>query len=117
MALRVVTLKRAGELLGGDKPLSVRTISAMITRGDLEPTGARKTRRVTERSIESYQRGIPWRDARNQSSDSDASEEPATLGRRRTGHGPRSIHDTPKDGTPDAVSIHAHLPKHGLIRS
>ena len=32
MDQRGVTLQRAGELIGGDKPLSVRTISAMITR-------------------------------------------------------------------------------------
>lgn len=36
MEPRGVTLKRAGELIGGDKPLSVRTISAMISRGELE---------------------------------------------------------------------------------
>lgn len=117
MVLRVVTLKRAGELLGGDKPLSVRTISAMITREDLEVCGARKTRRVTERSIEAYQRGVPWRDAKSLNSEYAASEEPVTLGRRRTGHGPRSFQDIPKDGTPDVVSIVARLPKRGVIRS
>lgn len=30
---RGVTLERAGEIIGGDKPLSKRTISAMIRRG------------------------------------------------------------------------------------
>ena len=46
---RGVTLKRAGELIGGDRPLAVRTISAMIRRGDLEAYGARGGRRVTMR--------------------------------------------------------------------
>jgi hypothetical protein len=40
-----VTLKRAGEIIGGDKPLSVRTISGYITRGDLEAYGERNRRR------------------------------------------------------------------------
>ena len=38
---RGVTLKRAGELLGGDKPLSTRAISAMIRRGELDAAAGR----------------------------------------------------------------------------
>lgn len=104
-------------MLGGDRPLSVRTISAMITRDDLEAYGARKTRRVTERSIELFQRGIPWRDARSRNNASGVSEELATLGRRRTGHGRRSFRDIQKDNTPDVDLAPARLPRLGLIRS
>ena len=57
MAERGVTLKRTGEILGGDKPLAVRTISAYIARGDLEAYGSLKGRRVTMRSIIAYQEG------------------------------------------------------------
>ena len=117
MAERGVTLKRAGEILGGDRPLSVRTVSAMITRGDLEAYGERKTRRVTIRSIESYQRGVPWRDARSQSHASAGSAEPDTPDKRRTGHGRRFSQSTLPDNTPGADFAPARLPKIGVIRS
>ena len=117
MAERGVTLKKAGQILGGDRPLSTRTVSAMVTRGDLEAYGKRKTRRVTERSIELYQRGIPWRDARNQSSASDANAEPDTPARRRTGHGQHFTRDIQRGGTHDVVLIGERTPKRGATRS
>lgn len=109
MEPRGVTLKKAGELIGGDKPLSVRTVSAMIARGDLEAYGERKTRRVTLRSIHAYQEGTPWRE-RNVSA---ARAEAATPARRRTGRGSRSFRSDPPDTTSDVVSIVARAPKPG----
>ena len=62
-----VKLARAGELLaveaaGGElRPLSKRTIGALITRGDLEAVGTSRDRKVSRRSIKTYldgERGI-----------------------------------------------------------
>src|ERR1043166_2367713 len=75
MEPRGVTLKRAGELIGGEQPRSVRTVSAMITRGVLEAYGARAGRRVTMRSIRAYQDGEPWQSERK----SGASQAAGTL--------------------------------------
>lgn len=109
-----VTLERAGELIGGDKPLSKRTISTYIARGDLEAYGALGGRRVTMRSIRAYQngeRGI-WRD-----DVSDASPALAMPPRRQTKRGRPSSHDPLEGSTSDADSIPARRPKLGLIRS
>ncbi len=110
---RGVTLKKAGELIGGDKPLSVRAISSYIARGDLEAYGAHGGRRVTMRSIRAYQDGGrgQWRDDA-----SDASQELDTLPKRRTGHGARSFQEPMDDTTSEKVSVPARLPKRGLIR-
>jgi hypothetical protein len=110
---RGVTLKKAGELIGGDKPLSVRTISAYIARGDLEAYGAHGGRRVTTRSIRAYQDGGrgQW-----QSDASDENQEPDTHQRRRMGRGARSFQDPMDDTTLERASAPARLPKRGLIR-
>lgn len=112
MEPRGVTLKKAGELIGGDKPLSVRTVSAMIARGDLEAYGERKGRRVTTRSIRAYQDGKQWRDE----SENDGGPALATLPRPKTKRGSRSTHDLAAVTTSDVVSIVAHLPRRGSTR-
>jgi len=111
---RGVTLKKAAELIGGDKPLSVRTISSMIRRGDLEAYGALGGRRVTMRSIRAYQNGErgTWRD--------DASDVSPALDmppRRQTKRGRLSFHEPVGEGTSGADSAPARRPKLGLIRS
>jgi hypothetical protein len=107
-----VTLKRAGEIIGGDKPLSVRAISAMIRRGELEAYGRYKGRRVTLRSIDAYMEGRAWQN--------DASAGRVAVGGhsgRATGHGSRSFQSLEEGTTSGGVSAVARLPKHGVIRS
>jgi hypothetical protein len=113
MEPRGVTLKTAGELLGGDKPFAVRTVSAMISRGELEAYGERKKRRVTLRSIRAYQEVRSWRDV----NEHDAREEAATPSRRKTGHGSRSFRNDLPDTMYAEVSIGARTPKRGSTRS
>jgi hypothetical protein len=109
---RGVTLKRAGELIGGDQPLSKRAISAMIARGDLEAYGRYRGRRVTLRSIRAYQEGRSW-----QNDASAAPQGPAMPSLPTTRRGSRSFQSSEAATTSDADSIPARLPKRGLIRS
>lgn len=111
---RGVTFERAGEIIGGDKPLSTRTISAMIKRGDLCAYGKLGGRRVTLRSIHAYMEGEPTPCHENASV---AHPAPAMLPKRRTAHGQLISQGDPLDTTSGAVSIPARLPKRGLIRS
>lgn len=111
---RGVTLQKAGELLGGDKPLSKRTISAMIARGDLEVYGTLGGRRVTLRSIRAYQDG---RRGQWHGDETDESPIPATPLRRKQARGTRFSPGLEVDTTSEKVSIVAHRPKRGLIRS
>ncbi len=86
---RGVTLERAGEIIGGDKPLSKRTISAMIARGDLTAYGERGGRRVTTRSIRAYlERGETCPES---ASERDAPPVPAMLPNLQMVRGGRSI--------------------------
>ena len=52
-----VTLARAAELLGGDKPLSRSTVQRMIAAGVLDARGAGRVRRITTASIHAYLNG------------------------------------------------------------
>lgn len=119
MSHRGVTLKEAGKLIGGDKPLSKRTVSAMIARGDLEAYGAYGGRRVTMRSILAYQDGErgQWQNESSQKSASDVPLEAATLPRRRTGRGRDISPDKPEANMSEGASIPGRLPKRGVIRS
>lgn len=113
-ALKVVTYAEAGELLGGDAPLSLRTIERMVQAGDLERAGERKRRRITERSILAYQEGArgQWRKGAN--------DEPLALGvqpKRPMARGRRAIPSLAVVTTSDEVSIVDRLPKLGVIRS
>jgi hypothetical protein len=57
-----VTLDRAAELIGGDRPVSRATIQRMIRDHVLEARGAGRLRRVTLASIDAYRKGeITWR--------------------------------------------------------
>src|SRR5689334_5539225 len=116
MEHRGVTLKRAGEIIGGDEPLSVRTISAYITRGDLEAYGKRSGRRVTMRSINAYLEGGrgQWR---NDPSPNAGSPIPAIPLKSKTARGTRSFQNREAATTSERVSIPSRLPKRGLIRS
>lgn len=109
-----MTLKKAGEIIGNDEPLSKRTISSYITKGHLEAYGSGKGRRVTLRSIVAYtegKRGI-WRNGGN-----DASQGQATPLRRQTGHGSRTFQSSAAGITFGEVSIPGHTPKPGLTHS
>jgi hypothetical protein len=112
MEPRGVTLKKAGELIGGDEPLSKRAISAMIARGDLEAYGRYRGRRVTLRSIRAYQEGRSWQS--DASADHGAVGMPSLLKIKR---GSRSFQKSKEGTTSGAGSIPARLPKRGLIRS
>jgi len=60
--LDCVTLDRAAELIGGDRPVSRSTIQRMIRDGVLKVRGAGRLRRVTLASIEAYLKGeVTWR--------------------------------------------------------
>jgi hypothetical protein len=112
---RGITLKKAGEEIGGDKPLSPRTVSAYITRGDLEAYGERGGRRVTTRSIESYLNGErgKWRNDENQAGESHGQDTPP---KRKTAHGAR-FSQSPVGGImSEKVSIPSRTPKRGLTR-
>jgi hypothetical protein len=109
---RGVTLKKAGELIGGDEPLSKRAISALIARGALEAYGRYRGRRVTLRSIRAYQEGRSWQS--DASADHVAAGMPGLL---RTRRGSRSFQRSEEVTTSDADSIPARLPRRGLIRS
>lgn len=109
-ALDGVTLARAGVLIGGDEPLSKRTISAMITRGLLEAYGVRAGRRVTIRSIRAYQEGRLWQDETNPTSD--GGPEPGTSPRLRVVGRKRTTRRQEADTTPSAA-IHPRQPKNG----
>jgi hypothetical protein len=54
----VVTIKRAAELLGGDKPISPATVRRMIRDGILTARGQGTLRRVTMQSIRDYVEGV-----------------------------------------------------------
>lgn len=54
----VVTIQRAAELLGGDKPISVSTVNRMIAAGVLVARGRGILRRVTMASILDYVNGV-----------------------------------------------------------
>ena len=116
MAHRGVTLKHAGEIIGGDEPLSRRTISAYITRGDLEAYGERKGRRVTTRSIEAYLNGERGKWQSDASETVGESPGPAMLPRRKTAHGARSSRSPVGVIMSEKVSIPARVPKRGLTR-
>ncbi|SRR5258706_3494542 len=61
-----VTLDRAAELIGGDRPISRTTLQRMINAGVIEARGQGRLRRATVASIDAYRRGeTTWRgDAR-----------------------------------------------------
>jgi hypothetical protein len=104
--LRGVTLKRAGEIIGGDKPLSVRVITRYIQDGKLKAYGERAGRRVTMRSIDAYIEGEPIHDTMDA-----APVLPSRhIARRRRGGGSR-------DTTSSEDSIAARLPRLGVIKS
>lgn len=113
MAERGVTLKKAGELLGGDEPWSVRTVSRKIACGDLEAYGERRLRRVTMRSIDSYERGERgiWR---NDAKDERPAPAPRVV--KRMAPGRRGIQSAAVATTSAVVSIPARMPKRGVIR-
>lgn len=111
MAERGVTLKRTGEIIGGDKPLAVRTISAYIARGDLEAYGSLKGRRVTMRSIIAYQEGRrgEWR------SDASQRDEPQEVGTspRLRMVGRKHTTPSPKAAISSSGAIPSRTPKGG----
>lgn len=107
--MRGVTLKEAGSILGGDVPISIRTISRLIKRGDLDAYGAGSCRRVTMTSIDaSIEREV----ARNKPSL--AALQDLDL-RPRSRRGRRPAYDLLEDSTLEVISIPARLPKIGLI--
>jgi hypothetical protein len=111
MEPRGVTLQKAGEIIGGDKPLSKRTVSAMIARGDLEAYGERGGRRVTMRSIRAYQEGGrgQWHD---ESDASDGSPGAAILHRFPTAARKRTIQNR-RAGISSSDAIQPLTPKGG----
>lgn len=118
-ALKVYTYQETGKLLGDSDPLSIRTIERMVDTGDLERIGERMRRRISERSIVTYQngeRGI-WHANVKKSQLAAASPTPATPPRRKTGHGSGTSQRLPEDITLKEASIVARLPKTGAIRS
>lgn len=114
--LRGVTLKQAGIILGGDVPISIRTISRLIKRGELAAYGAGSSRRVTMRSIDAY---IERESKACHASDLVVGGRQALdiRPRPRTGRGRRTFPDPLEDTTLDVVSVPGRLPKIGLIRS
>lgn len=115
-----VTLRRAGELLGGDVPLSKRAISAMIARGELQAYGKYKGRRVTMQSIVAYQNaGADRQPHAIEAVDYVPPARPRRRGGRETsGSLDLAPARLPKQGLlGSADSIPARLPRRGRIRS
>ena len=91
-ALTVYTYDEAAAILGGNAPFSIRTIERMVDAGDLERIGGRMRRRISERSILSYQEGkrAIWRKDQQEAA---ARLAAGTRDRKRTEATPRSIQD------------------------
>jgi hypothetical protein len=113
-----VTLARAGELLavedagGQTRPLSKRTISLLIQRGDLEARGVSRDRLVSRKSIHAYQRGERglWRSDENDPTAAHLAA--AVSGALRTGRS-KPVTPSPTADTGQRTVIQWRKPKRG----